>query len=165
MWGASLFVSRFVGQSPFTKVLTMHWRVFTTNMACVELTRELGQCFGGLFNATTKLSWNDFNILLTFFFRDVPTFGIYTVAYEHILCMFKKEHDRSSNTSIKSQIVAGGIAGEKRKVEIWSRRKLLQQLKLNNILAEKKKKFNFSNNCLPMLNILKQKCTFESVHF
>ncbi|KAL0269271.1 UNVERIFIED_CONTAM: hypothetical protein PYX00_007069 [Menopon gallinae] len=43
--------------------------------------------------------------------RDVPTFGIYTLSYEHILCMFKEKEDRSSRTSILSQVVAGGIAG------------------------------------------------------
>lgn len=34
-------------------------------------------------------------------------------AYEHILCMFKDDNDRSPNTSIMSQIVAGGVAGKK----------------------------------------------------
>lgn len=34
------------------------------------------------------------------------------VAYEHVLCMFKHAEDRSSDTSLISQIVAGGIAGK-----------------------------------------------------
>lgn len=46
-----------------------------------------------------------------FMFRDVPTFGLYMLTYEHILCWFKKKEDRSSYTSITSQFVAGGLAG------------------------------------------------------
>lgn len=52
-----------------------------------------------------------FRVQLNYTFRDVPTFGLYMLTYEHVLCLFKKVEDRSPHTSITSQLVAGGIAG------------------------------------------------------
>ena len=50
-------------------------------------------------------------LTLKYIFRDVPTFGLYMLTYEHTLCWFKDKDDHSSYTSINSQLIAGGIAG------------------------------------------------------
>ncbi|KAK6635156.1 hypothetical protein RUM44_000405 [Polyplax serrata] len=67
--------------------------------ALVKIYKNHG-IYGGLFKGTWSMFW-----------RDVPTFGLYMLTYEHVLCLFKKVEDRSPHTSITSQLVAGGIAG------------------------------------------------------
>lgn len=73
----------------------------------------------GLYKGCYTMLWRYYNINCFYNIRflnkkpnrDVWTFGLYMVAYEHVLCMFKSSTDRSPDTSIVSQIVAGGIAG------------------------------------------------------
>lgn len=57
-----------------------------------------------------------FGFYFFFFFRDVPSMGIYLLAYEHFCCMLKKLWEQ--HTEIKTeempkfiQVVGGGLAG------------------------------------------------------